>query len=128
MSKTLKFRHDLPFYLECRLSSKLGFYLQKKVFKEHMLFVKPDGLKVNDTRTSYVVLSQTGDENDVVSVYRMGELNRRCDNIVSFFTDPYKAIGPLRQRLHNMAQSLKPSERKYINSYMDEHFPADGVY
>ncbi len=54
------------------------------------------------------------------------ELERRCDNIISHYQDPYNNVLAVRTRLCNMAKTLKTApERQYVQDYMDDNFPVE---
>jgi len=135
-SRMLKMRHDFPAYMENRLVQKWNYAVDKRVWKDCIIFKKSyisdkeskDPLagvrstiraSANDT-VGPVNLNSHRDE---LSAYQKRTLERRCDNIVNHFPDPYSAVIPIRIRLHNVAQALMPLERAFIEEFMEENFP-----
>lgn len=51
------------------------------------------------------------------------ELERRCVNVTSMYPNPQHFIGPIRQRLHNLAQSLSGWEREFVEAWAEENHP-----
>lgn len=127
--RTLKVRDDIPVYLEARLQNKWGFLVQKKLTEsKYILFGKP---YISDKEPEKpAVIAPTNNDNKVIPLFQnkltkfeQAALERRCENIVNFFTDPYNSVVPIRTRLHNMSQKLTEAERQYIIDYMDDNFP-----
>lgn len=140
-SRLLKMRHDFPPHLENRFVNHWGFVVEKRVWKENILFKKSyiSDKPINDAGVLTTIRASVGDPlgepqttikpvnlnsfRDELSPYQKKALERRCDNIVNFFPDPYSAVMPIRTRLHNIAQSMMSAERKYVEDYMNENFP-----
>lgn len=128
--RSLKMKPGLPRHLEEALKQKWGFKVQKVVMmpNQYTLFAKP---YVSDQDKGGNVIAPLVNNKVVelfqnkLTAYEQAALERRCDNIVSFFPDPYNSIMPVRTRLHNMSQTLSLVEQQYILEYMDENFPID---
>jgi hypothetical protein len=108
MPTSLKLKTNLPFYLESRLVNQLGFYIQQRVYKECIIFTKHAKAK---------------EDGFPLTKGKAKELERRCDNIVSFYPDPYRAVDVIRIRLQTISQGLPEAEREFILRYMEENFP-----
>lgn len=126
-TRTIKLKYGLPFQMESHLVNKLGYFVVQRVYNDYIMFSRHETpgepLQKKDN-----VVPFKGDSfafADNLGVEKCKELCRRCDNIVKSFNDPYKFIGPVRQRLHNMSQGLPLREQQYVQDYMDEHFPHD---
>lgn len=124
--KKLKFTSKLPFALESKLVTKLGYAVEKRVPNESIHFIQrtilPKVIK-NLVPTSSVNVHAVIGPSLSLSDIQQAELMRRCDNIVDFFPDPYNQGKAIRQRLHNMSQTLSVSERQFVLDYMDDNFP-----
>lgn len=110
----LSMRYGLPFYLESKLIHKFGFAVDQRKYNDCITFVKRKPTVIGTPEPVAPGLSD----------FKRKELAKRCDIIVDFFPDPYNAIGPVRIRLHNMAQALKVlAERQYVLDYTEDNFP-----
>lgn len=122
--RTLKFRHDLPFYLEMRLINKIGYHIQSRVFKETITFARSDTfagkLKPIEHPKPLDPPLSAG-----LSEEKCAELEKRCDRICNQFADPYNMAKPIIQRLANIAQGLPRAEQEYIDEYIMENFPEE---
>lgn len=130
--KKLKFTSKLPFHLESKLVSKMGYAVEKRVPNESIHFIqrttptKPVLALMASNPTVKTVISHIDGRivaNSDLSDLRQAELIRRCDNIVDYFPDPYNSTKAIRQRLHNMSQTLSIPERQFVLDLMDEEFP-----
>ena len=50
-------------------------------------------------------------------------MRERCDLIVDFYQDPFKAEPAILQKLHNLGQALSIPQREYIEHYIKKNFP-----
>lgn len=141
----------MPLYLQLRLQNKFGFYVQKREFNEYIIFNKYTkavdkkgkdykAANVQDTiipATKYVsiadikvdiaaIVDSKKADNFFMSDYRQKNLLERCDRIVKHFMRPYDHVGPIRTRLHNMAQGMLQQDFDFVHAYMEEHFPLEG--
>lgn len=117
MRRTIKLKSDCPVWLENRLITKFGYYIQQRKYKEAIIFVKLAGVQtIPDEPLPNTVsgLTKAQEEN----------LVNRCDRIVDYFVDPYNMMSTVRTRLHNMRQTLRTApEQQFVLEYMDENFP-----
>lgn len=130
MQRTIKFRSDLPHHLEDRFVHKWGYAVKQRVWKDFVSFHK-SYISDKDKTTSMTSLVVVPADSNVTPLFSHGALTqfqkaaleRRCDNIVNFFPDPYNSIMPIRTRLHNISQAMTSNERQFVLEYMDENFP-----
>lgn len=124
MVKRLKLKHNIPFYLEQKLIHKLGYVVEKRIPQDSIWFIQRSVMRGPIAANKNIVAAAA----PVVQIgmLRQAELMRRCDNIADFFPDPYNQAKAIRQRLHNMAQTL-PSlqERQFVLDFMDDQFPLE---
>jgi hypothetical protein len=130
-TRALKMKSSLPFNLESRLVSKWGYAVDKRVPGEFIIFKKTyvSDTKVDDGLRRTIRASVN--DNKIVYPSFKAELNagekkaleKRCDNIVNFFPDPYSVPESVRARLKIAMQHSTPLEAQYILEYMDENFP-----
>lgn len=141
--RLLKTKTTIPFHLENRLCTHWGFAVEKRFYTggdngSYILFKKvstpPDkaleaaGLlrtiraSVNDPQPSNVV-DLHKHKAEGLTAWQRKELDKRCDNIVSFFPDPYSVPKAVRTRLAILQQKLLPAEVTFVQEYMDENFP-----
>lgn len=132
MLKTIRFRADLPYYLEIRLQNKdHGFHVQTRVFKESITFGKNTQSKetLAPTGEAYAKEETMADilikQSQLPPPARRLELERRCDNIVCFYPDPYNCTRAIRVRLTMMQQKMCQADKNFIQQYMDENFPEE---
>lgn len=110
-------RYSLPFHLEHKLVNKFGYVIEIKRFNDCIVFVKPK--KAKPKAKAAQVIYTPG-----LTSYQQKQLTQRCDNLVDHFPDPYSVPTAVRQRLHNLAQSLASlAERQHVINFMEEHFP-----
>lgn len=138
--RLLKTKSTIPFPLEHRLTTHWGYTIDKRVFNQgtenYILFRKSyvsDKKDDNDDGVKRTIRASVEDTNVVpfdlstkdvgLSKYRRTQLENRCDNIVSFFPDPYNVPQAVRARLSIIQQTLLPDEVKFVQNYMDENFP-----
>lgn len=145
-SRMVKMRADLPFHLENRFVNKWGFVIDKRML-DYTLFKKTyisdksdDGLKrtirasVNAATTTTtntatttvdtkIIYPEFGTKHTSLSAYQKKALERRCDNIVNFFPDPFSVPESVRARLTIMMQKLMADEAQFVLEFMDENFP-----
>jgi hypothetical protein len=122
----LRMRYSLPVHLEQKLCNKYGWAVKSQKFNECIIFVKArKGEKKVEKPTIRVKAGSTGTLmfSPGVTEKEKDALYQRCDTIVGFFPDPYSAIQAVRQRLHNMSQSLPLAQRQVVLNYMEEEFP-----
>ncbi len=143
-SRLLKIKTSIPFHLENRLVNKWGFMVDKRIPGEYILFKKnyisdktanDDGLKrtiraaVGKVTTSTVgtkiVYLEVGNRHPGLSPYQKKVLEKRCDNIVCFFPDPFSVPESVRARLRIIMQHLTAPEAQFVLEYMDENFPVE---
>lgn len=139
-SRLLKMKASMPYNLEHRLIQKWGYAVEKRIVGDFIMFKKnyisdkvssDEGVKrtirasvgnpvVTVTPTKIVYPDFTNQ----LSMQQKKTLEKRCDNIVNFFPDPYSVPESVRARLTSVMQSLNLQEARYVLEYMDENFPA----
>lgn len=128
--RTLKLKSNTPLWLENRLVNKYNFYVQKRVLREHTIFVKLTKPKDQDgviIKPDTVEVEYVSNPAESLTEAQKEHLDTRCDRIVDYFPDPYVAIHAVRTRLHNMRQTLQSvAEQQHVLEYMDENFPLEG--
>lgn len=135
MQRLLRFKHNLPFYLESRLCNRFGYHVQRRQFQEYTIFARSE---VFQGRLKEVVRQSPPKSNDKTkaeevkatsiihgfpSISKMQELDKRCERIVSGFKHPYDHVPQIYQRFAIMKQGLPEAEQAYINDFLDEQFP-----
>lgn len=125
-SRIVKMKASLPIHLESRLVNKWGYAVDKRVHGDFILFkkiyvsdkVQDDGVK----RTIRASVVYPNFKNQLTP-HQKKVLEKRCDNIVNFFPDPYSVPESVRARLKVIIQKLSVPEAQFVVEYMDENFP-----
>lgn len=136
-SRMLKMRGNLPIHIEARLVNKWGYAIDKRVHGDFVLLKKTyisdkvdDGLK-RTIRASVDKPTTTTTETKIVypnfkaqlTAHEKKALEKRCDNIVNHFPDPYSVPESVRARLSIITQKMTLCEAEFVLEYMDENFP-----
>lgn len=132
-TRLLKVRATLPFHLENRLVNHWGYAIEKRSFSpgttSYILLKKPyisDKKTKNDDGVKRTIRASVNDNIIPFShlpEWQRKQIERRCDNIVNFFPDPYSVPHAVRARLIIMQQRLLPAEAEFVQEFMDENFP-----
>lgn len=106
----IKFRDVISWDLEHRMCTRFGFRIHGRKKDDYLILEKefrqhPSEVLVNGE------LPQ-----DVQNM-----LIKRCNVIVGHFLDPDAHVFTIRTRLHNIAQTLPPLQRKFINDWMENN-------
>lgn len=139
-TRMVKIKANIPYHLENRLVNHWGYAVDKRVIGDFILLKKTyvsdktandDGLKRTIRAGVDKPTTTTVDEKIVypkfgleLSSYQKKQLEKRCDNIVNFFPDPYSVPESVRARLRAIIGKLTSSEAQFVIEYMDENFPA----
>lgn len=139
-SRMVKIRSDLPVHLEHRFVTKWGFAIDKRMldytlFKKNYISdvtINDDGLKrtirasasgTTTTVDTKIIYPEFGNKHPSLSTYQKKALEKRCDNIVNFFPDPFSVPESVRARLKIIMQKMMADEAQFVLEYMDENFP-----
>ena len=139
-SRLLRVKHTLPYHLENRLVNKWGYVIEKRIPGDYIMFKKTyisdkvdDGVRrtirasVNSATTTIETKVVYPDFNfkDQLSNQQKKALEKRCDNIVNFFPDPYSVPESVRARLKAIMGKLTVPEAQFVLEFMDENFPVN---
>lgn len=116
--------------------NKWGYAIEKRVPNDFIMFKRSyisdknagpdDGVK-RTIRASVNDNVVTPDFKPVrhpdLSNHKKKELERRCDNIVHHFPDPFSVPESVRARLNIAMQKMTVPEAQFVLEYMDENFP-----
>lgn len=133
-TRLLKLKTTLPHALENRVVNHWGYAVEKRFYlngnESYIMFRKSYVSDKNASDDGVKRTIRASIEDNVVELKDYGltkwqrqQLEKRCDNIVAFFPDPYAVPKAVRTRLAIMQQKLLPGEVSYVQSYMDENFP-----
>jgi len=110
----LKFRGDMPWYLEHKLMTKYGFRVHSRKNPEWLIVEKLKPTWTPEILTNGELPEET-----------QNTLIRRCNTIVNQFNDPVAHIITLRIRVDNMAKTLPPIQRKFVQDWAERNLGDD---
>lgn len=130
-SRLLKMKMPLPFHVEYRLVHKWGYVIEKRLVGDFVLFKKSyiSDKALKDEGVKRTIRASVNDkivypDFNGLTTQQKKALEKRCDNIVNFFPDPYSVPESVRTRLKIIMQRLTMPEAQFVLEYMDENFPA----
>lgn len=133
--RLLKVKSTIPWQLENRLVNHWGFAVEKRIYMpENYVLLKKSYIsdkKADDDAGVQRTIRAAVQDNIVspnfkpegLSKWQIKQLEKRCDNIVNFFPDPYSVPKAVRARLTIIQQHLTPAEAKFVEEYAEENFP-----
>ena len=126
-SHTLNMKVSLPGHVENRLVNKWGYAVDKRVLGHYIIFsksyVSDKKIGTRDDGVKRTIRASVLDFKNQLTTIQKKALEKRCDNIVSFFDDPYSVPKSVRARLSIIMQGLPLAEAQFVLEYMDENFP-----
>lgn len=138
-SRLLKTKASLPYNLEHRLITHWGYVMERREAGQYILFKKnyisdkvANDIGVKRTIRASVNAAATAivetkvlyhDFKSQLTTQQRKALERRCDNIVNFFPDPYSVTHSVRARLMISMQKMSMPEAQFVQEYMNENFP-----
>lgn len=128
--RVVKLKNVVPYELENRMVNKWGYAIERRVPGDYILFKKSyvsdkgddEGVK-RTIHAPPVNLNNVVMLKDNLSTYQKKSLEKRCDNIVNFFPDPYSVPMSVRARLMTIMDKMCLAEAQFVLEYMDENFP-----
>lgn len=106
----LKIRGDIPFQLEHKLCTKLGFRVFSRNHPEWVIVEKIQ----RPWQAEVLVNGELPEE-------IQNSLIKRCNNIVGQFIDPDAYATTIRMRLDNIARTLPPLQRKFVHDWIERN-------
>jgi hypothetical protein len=135
-SRMVKLKMTIPLPLEHRMVEHWGYAIDKRMYlmgeQSYILFKKSyisDKKTVADEGVKRTIRASVNDNvvplktTEGLSKWQQKQLEKRCDNIVNFFPDPYSVPAAVRARLTIIQQHLTPAECLFVQNYMEENFP-----
>lgn len=110
----LKFRGDLPWELEHKLCTKLGFRIYSRCQKDWLIVEKVD----HGWKPEVLVNGELPED-------IRNTLIKRCNTIVNHFLDPDAHAYTIRTRLNNIAATLPPLQRKFVHDWITRNIEGD---
>lgn len=107
----IKFKASIPLYMEVNLVQKHGFVVHSRKKNEWVIFEK------KDFTPKITVMG------DITPLAQKGLLNR-IDKIINWYDVPEQHTHSIRLRLTSLAAGFDPKERKFIQDWTDENYPA----
>lgn len=104
----LKFRGDMPFTLEHKLLTKLGFRVVSRVGSAHVIVEK---MTKSNFKPEVLINGELPE--DVVNM-----LIKRCNTVVGHFKDPDASKLVIELRLRNIAKTLPLLQGKYVEDWI----------
>lgn len=137
-TRLLKVKSSIPYPLESRMVQKWGYVVEKREYQPdpYILLKKTYVVdkKTNDDGVKRTIRASVADNvvpinpklralAEGLSKWQCQQIEKRCDNIVNFFPDPYAVPLAVRARLSIVQHKMTPAESAFVQEYMDANFP-----
>lgn len=111
----LKFRDDLSWELEKKLMHKFGFTLYGRKMKDYIIVQKFKPMRT-------LLIADAAGQLQLPGMVKQ-ELDRRINNIMGMFQDNITHRAVLRNRFHNVCQTMPPEQAAYVQQWVDDNLP-----
>lgn len=111
----MKFRGDIPHWLEHKLVNKYGFRVFSRLHNEYLIVEK---LK-SSFQPEVLVNGELPNEIQL-------NLIKRCNTIMGHFNDPIANAYLIRLRIGNVANTLPPIQKKFVHEWLERNVEKEG--